>query len=143
MGEHVSQARLGRGTLFQRGGLNPEDPFETCSDVISFGIPDDTPEEVDVTHSESPDGFLEFIKGFVDAGEGTVGLNWRPDLYPNHAALRSDKADGLRRYYRYVLPGGMETITVYGFIKNIKRNVTPKGAITADVTMRCSRVTSV
>jgi hypothetical protein len=142
MPEHASQAIIGRGTLFQRGGLLSTDPYETVSEVISFGIPDEQADEEEVSHSESPDGYKEFIRSWIDGGEASVGLNWRPDLYATQASLRSDKADGLRRYYRFVLPGAMETVGFLGFVKGLKRNVTPKGAITADVSFRASRVTA-
>lgn len=140
--EAPSQAIIGRGTLLQRGGTSAGDAFETISEVISFGIPDDQADEVEVSHSESPGGFKEFLSTWRDAGEASVGLNWRPDLHATQVSLRSDKADGLRRYYRFVLPGGMETITFLAFVKGLKRNVDIKGAITADVTFRCSSVTT-
>lgn len=140
MAEHASSAVAGRGTTFQRGGLLPGDPFETVSDVISFGVPDEQMDEVEVTHSESPGGYKEYIRTWIDGGEASVGLNWRPDVHATHASLLADKADGLRRYYRFVLPGGMETVTFYGFVKGLKRNPDIKGAVTAEVTFRVSSV---
>jgi hypothetical protein len=142
MAEHASQAIIGRGTLLQRGGLLPGDPYETVTEVTEFGIPDESAEDVEVTHSESPDGYNEKIQGFKDGGDASATVNWRPDVYASQAALRDDKASGVRRWYRFVLPNAMETIPFFGFVKNIKRNVTPKGAITAAITWSVSRVSN-
>lgn len=140
MAEHATQAVIGHGTLVQRGGTAVGDAYETISEVIGFETPDEVADEHEVSHFESPGGYKEFIQGMIDAGEATITVSWRPDLYPTQANLRSDKASGELRYYRFVLPGGLETLTFRAFVKGLKRNVQPNAPVTADITFRVSQV---
>lgn len=141
MAEHATQAIIGHGTRLQRGGVSLADAFTDLNEVVGFESPDEVADEHEASHFESPDRYKEFIAGMIDAGEATISLNWRPDLYPSQSSLRDDKADQLLRYYRIILPGAMETITFRAFVKGLKRNIVPNGPMTADVTFRVSSVT--
>ena len=143
MAEHATQSLIGHGTQLQRGGLLEADPFTNLHEVVGFESPDEVADEHEASHFESPGRYKEFIAGMIDAGEATITIGWRPDLYPDQVSLKADKADGLLRYYRIILPGAMETITFRGFVKGLKRNIVPNGPMTADITFRCSRVTVV
>jgi predicted secreted protein len=141
MAEHATQAISGRGAQLKRGGLLSTDPYVNLHEVVSFEAPNDTAEEIDVTHLESPGGRKEFIAGMVDSGEATATLNWRPDIYSEQALLRSDQADRALRYWQFVLPSSMETITFRAFVKGMKPAVTSNGALTMAVTFRVSTST--
>lgn len=142
MAEHATQAVLGHGTQIQRGGLLDTDPFTNVMEVISFDSPDEQGDDIEVSHFESPSKIKEFIRGMIDAGTAAISVNWNPGVYASHASLRSDKVDGLLRYYRFILPGAMETITFRAYVKGLKRNADPNGAVTADVTFKVSTVTA-
>lgn len=141
MAEHATQALIGHGTRLQRGGTALADAFTDLNEVISFESPDEVADEHEVSHFESPDRYKEFIAGMIDAGEATISVTWRPDVYPSQASLKDDKADGLLRYYRIILPSAMETITFRAFVKGLKRNINPNAPMTADITFRVSSVT--
>jgi len=143
MAEHATQAVIGHGTQFQRGGLLVGDPFSNIMEVISFDSPDEQGDDIEVSHFESPDKIKEYIRGMIEAGEASISVNWNPTVYASHSSLRSDKEDGLLRYYRFILPGAMETITFRAYVKGLKRNADPNGAVTADVSFKVSTITAV
>lgn len=140
MAEHATQGIIGHGTQLQRGGLLDTDPFVNLHEVISFDAPNEQADEHEASHFESPARYKEYIAGMIDAGEATATLTWRPDLYPDQASLRDDAADKLLRYYRFILPGGMEEITFRAFVKGMKPDVQPNAVLTMAVTFRVSRV---
>lgn len=142
MAEHATQAVLGHGTQIQRGGIADTDPFTNVMEVIAFDSPDEQGDDIEVSHFESPNKIKEYIRGMIDAGEASISVNWNPGVYASHASLRSDKEDGLLRYYRFILPGAMETITFRAYVKGLKRNADPNGAVTADVSFKVSTVTA-
>ena len=143
MAEHATQAVLGHGTQIQRGGLLLADPFTNVMEVVAFESPDEQGDDIEVSHFESPGKIKEYIRGMIDAGEASISVNWNPGVYASHASLRSDKDDGLLRYYRFILPGAMETITFRAYVKGLKRNADPNGAVTADVSFKVSTITAV
>lgn len=140
MAEHATQAVLGHGTQLQRGGLLEADPYTNYMEVISFDPPDEQADDIEVSHFESPNKQKEYIRGMIDSGEASMSVNWNPTVYASHDSIRSDKADGLLRWYKIILPGGMETITFRAYVKGLKRNADPNGAVTADVTFRVSTI---
>jgi hypothetical protein len=141
MAEHATQAIIGHGTLLQRGGVASTDAYTDVEECIAFDAPNEMADEHEASHFQSPDGYKEYIAGMIDAGEATATLNWRPDLYASQAAFRTDAADRLLRYYKIILPNAMETITFRAFVKGMKPDVTPNGALTMAITFRVSRVT--
>jgi len=140
MAEHATQAVLGHGTQLQRGGLLITDPFTNFMEVVSFDSPDEQGDDIEVSHFESPGRIKEYIRGMTDSGEAAMSLNWNPGIYASHDSIRSDKADGLLRWYKIILPGAMETITFRAYVKGLKRNADPNGAVTADVTFKVSTI---
>lgn len=140
MAEHATQAVLGHGTQLQRGGTLEADPYSGIMEVVAFDPPDEQGDDIEVSHFESPNKQKEYIRGMIDSGTATMSVNWNPTVYASHASLRSDKADGLLRWYKIILPGAMETITFRAYVKGLKRNADPNGAVTADVTFRVSTV---
>jgi predicted secreted protein len=136
MAEHATIARIGYGTQFQRGNGDSPETFTNISEVIAFEAPDEQADDVEVTHFESPGGYKEYIRGMLDAGEASFSVNWDPTNRATHAQIRTDKASGTAHNYRFVLPGSIETVTFSGYIKGLKRNVEPGGAITADITLK-------
>ena len=74
----TTQARIGHSTLFKIGnGATPE-VFTTVAEVTSITPPGMTRDAIDATHSESPDGWREFIGGLKDGGEVEIAMNYVP-----------------------------------------------------------------
>src|SRR6185369_16020867 len=119
--EHESQAVLGWGTYLQIGATATADPsvevFTDMFELISLTPPDEQAPDVKVTHFGSPARTEEYIRGLLDAGEASFGVNYRPDVYPSQALIVELKRTGEKRNIRMVLPGGMETIDFIGYVK--------------------------
>lgn len=73
----TTNARIGHGTLFKIGdGATPTEAFTTVAEVTSLKPPSMSRDAVDSTHSESADGWREFIAGLKDGGEVTLEINF-------------------------------------------------------------------
>lgn len=71
--------------------------------VVSFGLPEDETDEVEVTHLKSPQKRREFIAGLTDGGEVEVVLNYRPGS-DTDALIRAARAAGNARAVRFIIP---------------------------------------
>lgn len=93
-------------------------------------------EKIDVTHTESPDGFKEYIPGMSDPGDVTLDLNWvagnATDDY--FLELQSEKAARLFEIlFTQVTPN--RTCTFRGFLTGYEPGVPVDGKMTATVTL--------
>ncbi len=140
MAEHATQAIIGWGSILYREG--PPETFVQITEVAAFQPPQESADEVEVTHFESPGRRKEFIQGLIDAGEATATINYNPGVHELHDTLVEDFEAGSVLNWRFTLPGLIETIDFSAFIKSFNRNVAPSDALTADVTWRVSTVTS-
>jgi predicted secreted protein len=70
-------ATIGFGALFQifDPGLSP-DGYTTVGEVTNITMPGLSRDAVDATHTESTQGWREFIPGLKDAGEVTIEMNY-------------------------------------------------------------------
>lgn len=143
MAEHATQAIIGWGTQVQRGnGDGPPETFSNITEVTAGQPPQDVADEHEVTHFESPGRRKEFIQGMIDSGEATATVNYNPGVHLMHDTLVEDFEAGTIGNWRFVLPGGIETITFSGFIKAFQRNLGPNDVLTADITWRVNGVSS-
>ena len=140
MAEHANQAIIGWGSILYREG--PPLTFVQITEVTAFQPPQESADEIEVTHFESPGRRKEFIQGLIDAGEATATINYNPGVHELHDTLVEDFEAGSVINWRFTLPGLIETIDFSAFIKSFNRNVAPSDALTADVTWRVSTVTS-
>lgn len=143
MAEHATQGIIGHGSRLQRGGLLDTDPFTDVHECTDFKPPNAQRDKHEVSHYESPSQQKEKIAGMIDNGQATAVLTWRPDIYAEHASFRSDKNDGLLRYYRFIGPNAMETITFRASVTGLERNYPANGPITATVTFEVNNTTEV
>lgn len=73
-----TQARIGYGVHLARGdGASPE-VFTNIAELIDLTAPSMTKDQIEATHTDSPDGFREFIPGMKDGGEFTATCNFLP-----------------------------------------------------------------
>jgi hypothetical protein len=150
MAEHASQAIIGWGSILYRGDSETPENFVQVTEVTAFTPPQEKADEVEVTHFESPNRRKEYIAGLIDAGEASCTINYNPAVYEIHDTLVKDFEAGDKHNYRFTLPqttltspdAPMETIDFNAYISGFKRNLSPSGALTADVTFRVSTVTT-
>lgn len=78
----MTDASIGHGNLFQMfDTVASPDAWVTIGEVKNITPPQFSRDAVDATHTESPDGFREFVAGLSDAGEMSCELNLVPDSY--------------------------------------------------------------
>ena len=142
MAEHASQAVLGHGTQLRYGNLDgPPETFTLLHDVVSVTPPNSQNDKVEVSHLESPNKTIERIQGWNDNGDMTFELNWRPDVYADHAQIVDDKVSGQKRNWECLLPSGMHTMAFPATVTGLAINPDAKGAIKATVTLTCDDIT--
>lgn len=74
----ATNALIGYGIHLARGdGASPES-FVNVAELIDISPPSMTKDQVEATHTDSPDGFREFIPGLKDGGEFTATMNFLP-----------------------------------------------------------------
>lgn len=79
MTEKVTEALIGLGVHVARGdGASPE-VFTDIAEVIDVSPPSMTKDQVEATHTDSPDGFREYIPGLKDGGEFSLTMNFLPN----------------------------------------------------------------
>lgn len=136
----MSEARIGWGGEVQLGLDANVSSLQELVEVVSFGLPDDQADEVDVTHLKSPGKRKEFISGLTDGGEVEVSLNYVPGSATD-LLIRDAKDDGNTRAVRFIIPDELGQpewqITTACFVKGYSRGpVTAGEKIVATVRLR-------
>lgn len=105
--------------------------------VVSFSLPQDEVDQVDISHLKSPNRRREFAPGMIDGGEFQVTLNFRPgsDTDQLLAAAAAD-TDGSTRSFKAVIPiRGVPTWDISGECLVVGYD---RGEITADDKMEAT-----
>lgn len=110
----MSDAILGYGITYEIESAVP-DLFDELGEVSDITIPDETVDEVDVTHYKSPDRTREFLAGLIAKGDGTFTINWIPGN-PTDLILRNLRISGDTRRHRITFPNST-VVTFPAFIK--------------------------
>lgn len=101
----VEQASIGWGAEFQRGdGADPE-AFTHLGEVVDVVTPKRSADSLDATHSKSPLGYREFIKGLRQLEEFSLELHYSSGS-TTMANIRADFASDDPVNYRAVDPTG-------------------------------------
>lgn len=97
--------------------------------VVSFGLPNEQADEVEVTHLKSPNKRKEFIAGLSDGGEVQVVLNYRPGSTTDTLIAAARAARDVRQV-KFVIPEDGEPaweITTSCFVKGVDRGTISAG----------------
>jgi hypothetical protein len=130
----MSDAISAQNTYFSNGdGASPE-VFTELAEVVSIGGPNETSEEIDVTHLRSTGGYREFIQSFKDGGEIPMELNMI-NANTTQQSLRTDFQAGTVRNRRITFPDGT-TCTFSAFVKGIGAGAQVGSKLSSSVTMR-------
>ena len=74
----TTNASIGHGNLFQIRDGSPL-VWTTVAEVTNITPPAIARDAIDATHTESPDGWREFVPGLKDGGQVSIDLNFVPD----------------------------------------------------------------
>lgn len=129
----TTQARIGHGSLFKIGnGASPE-VFTTVAEVTAITPPAMTRDSIDATHSESTDGWREFIGGLKDGGEVELTLNWVPGSATTILLMQEIGADAGNK--QVVFPNG-EIFSFAALCTNISPEAPVDGKMEATATYK-------
>lgn len=136
----MSDATIGWGGEVQLSTSSSVDGLVELVEVVSFGLPDDQADEVEVTHLKSPGKRKEFISGLTDGGEVEVSLNYVPGSATD-LLVRAAKDAGDERAVRFIIPdqAGVAAwqITTSCFVKGYARGPVSVGEkIAATIRLR-------
>lgn len=133
----MSDAVSAQGTYIGKGdGASPEN-FTEIAEVVSIGGPNETSDEIEVTHLRSTGGYREFLQSFKDGGECPLNLNFIPGNATQDAitGLRSEFQSGARKNYRITFPD-TSTCLFAAFVKGIGTTIAVGDKLGLDVTLR-------
>ena len=128
----ATKAQLGYGFELRRGdGLSPEN-FTAIAETRSISDFGQERGIEDVTHSKSPDAFMEYIKTLKDGAQFQLGVNLTED---NAAILKADADDDDNTpiNWRLVLPGALPTYGFSAHVLSFKFSLDPRTGIQATV----------
>lgn len=130
-----SEARIGWGTGAKLA--NAQGVLTALDEVTNIGLPEETSDDVEVTHYKSPGKRKEYISGLIESGEGSIELNYIPGS-PTDVLIRA--AQGQRRAFEFTLPdeAGDPAWIISGFliVKGRSRAVPIGDRLTATVSVR-------
>jgi Lambda phage tail tube protein, TTP len=93
----TQKVQIGYGNLFQLWDLDASPPmWVTVARVVDITPINYTRDAPDATHTESPDGFREFLPGLADGGEIGVTLKFVPDSYTTDMILATFTSKALQ-----------------------------------------------
>jgi predicted secreted protein len=121
----TTQGLIGYGITVARGdGASPE-VFTKIAELIDLSPPSLAKDSVEMTHTDSPDGFREFIPGLKDGGEFTATVNLVPGAATQHnasgGALNDYINETTARNWRITFPGSpAATWTFKAFITSFE-----------------------
>lgn len=130
-----TQAAIGYGTFFHISEDNGS-TWTELGEVFDVTPPNDTVDEVDATHMQSPGRTREFIPGLIDPGEASFEQNFIPGS-PSDLKIRALKVAGTRVKCRITYPNAV-TWTFTGWVSGYEPAVPNEDKMTASVTWRVS-----
>jgi len=128
----------GVGTVFSRKASGGS--YEPIASIKSIAGPTKTRGTIDTTALDTVGGYRTFIAGFRDGGQVTLNMLFERDGYE---LMNADFEDEDEVDYKITLPDDDQTsISFSGLVTELPLNIPTDDAVTADVTIKVSGVTS-
>lgn len=131
-----TQGTSGFGTLIAY--LNSASPpvYVKVPEIFEVGGPNQSAEEIEMTHMESPGNRREFIQSFIDGGELAFSINFLPEN-AIHQNLLDDQTARTERTWKVQWPdAGDTTWSFTGFVKSFEPSAPIDGRLSAAVVIR-------
>lgn len=107
-----TEGSIGFGVQVGVSASSTDNTFAALLEITDVSGPEIAVDDVEMTHSESPDRYKEWLPGLIDGGEVTVECNYTKE---NCAAVYA--LVGVKKYYKITLPDGGSTWKFPGYIK--------------------------
>ena len=128
-----TDASIGYGSVFDISEDNGS-TWTTLAEVFDITPPNDTVDEIDATHMQSPNRTREFIPGLIDPGEASFEMNFVPGS-ASDLKIASLKGAGTRVKCRITFPNSVSW-TFSGWVSGYEPAVPTDDKMTATVTWR-------
>lgn len=128
-----TEASIGYGSFFHISQDNGATWID-LAEVYDITPPNDTVDEVDATHMQSPNRTREFIPGLIDPGEASFEMNFVPGS-ASDLKIAEIKTAGERVKCRVTFPNAV-TWTFSGWVSGYEPAVPTDDKMTATVTWR-------
>lgn len=132
-----SEARIGWGSEFYLA--NAAGVLKALDEVTEVALPEETVDDVEVTHMKSPGRRKEYKPGLIEPGDGQVTLNYVPGSATD-ILLREAQNSGKVRAFKTTLPDetGKPAWAVTGFlyVKSRSRAIPLGDRMTCQVNVR-------
>lgn len=126
----ASEATIGWGGEVHLSTDNTATNLTELVEVVSFGLPDEDVDEVEVTHLKSPNRYKEFIAGLADRGSVEVTLNYVPGSATD-TLISAARAAGDTRAVKFVIPDQTGApaweISTFAFVQGYARGPVSAG----------------
>lgn len=136
----ATQAQIGHGTTFSINtspGGSP-DQYIPIAEVVSVKPPSLSRDNVDATHSQSPEKWREYIPGLRDGGEVTLEVNFIPSGLGTQQILSTFNSDD-QVLSRVTFPDSPPTVWQFSsFITQFEPDAPFDDKMSATVTFKLS-----
>lgn len=133
----TTEAKIGYGSLFE---IHDGDDYQKIGEITSITLPSLARDAVDATHTESEEGWREFIPGLKDAGEITVEMNFVAGSESDVLIRRQFDSDDLTQCRITVPSVGSppEQLTFNAIVTGYEAEAPVDDKVTATVTLKVS-----
>lgn len=130
-------ALTGHGIVLQRGtGTGTPETFETIAEITDCGSPQKTAEDIEVTHTQSPNKYKQYVQGLREGGEVALECNWLPGDQ-THTHIDDDFESGTIHNYKIEMNNTpMTTIAFTAYVKGIGPRIDRAGKVSATFTFK-------
>lgn len=130
----MSDALSAAGTYISVGDGSSPVSYTEIGEVKSIGGPNESSEEIDVTHLRSPGRRREFIQSFLDAGELPLTVNWIPSN-GSQQTIKNLYGSGEVRGFKINYPNGSVQL-FHAFVKGVGQTTQVGSALEGTFTLR-------
>jgi len=131
----TTEARIGHGGIFE---MHNGAQFQVIGEVTNISPPKLARDAVEATHTESPEGWREFIAGLKDAGEVSVELNFVASG-PSDDLIRAQFDTAVASQLRITMPSSSsptESLTCNAILTGYEPSMPIDDRMTATVTFK-------
>jgi len=137
----MSDAMIGAGMTFQVENAAGSGVYVALAELTSMTPPSATVDQIDVTNMDSPDLTREYIGGFSDPGECSMGMNFVPGSTTDDFIFAWRLANDVRSC-KITWPNAV-VWTFSGFITGYEIEAPFDDKMSATLTLKVSSSTSV